>query len=133
MRMTFEEIRDRLTEAKAAGVIYNVEYKDLSDFANRAFEREEDALSDSEPRYDTMKDDERDVFFNIKLPYSVLHVEGFVTRACKKVYRYEWLNARIVLAQRWMPVAKLLKEIRPLIVKGRKPRDPATIPSRSNT
>jgi hypothetical protein len=123
-RLTREEILNKLEGAIGAGMIRNVDYKDLADDANRAFDADRRVRDDNEPKYDSMDTAERDAFWKLGLPYSVLHVSGFVKRANKKAPNWAWLARRVQTAQQWVPVAEALAAAKPLIVKGRKPSVP---------
>jgi hypothetical protein len=125
-RKSFEELRDALQSAIDAGTIRNVDYKQLSEDANRAYEAETRDLWKNEPGLEEYN--ARELLFTHRLPYSVLHLPGFLKRAPQS----ELFAERRAVATKWAPIADLLTRARPLIVKGRAPRDPATIAPRSN-
>jgi hypothetical protein len=125
-RKSFEEIKAELTAAITAGEIRNVDYKELSEAANRAYKAETHGLWKGEPGLEDRES--RELLYKYRLPYSVLHLSGFLKRAPKTTL----FAARRDVAEKWAEVGDLLKAVRPLIVKGRAPRDPATIAPRSN-
>jgi hypothetical protein len=136
-RKSFEEIRNALQSAIDAGSIRNVDYKQLSEDANRAYGHAVRDLYRNEPSYQDADDcgvrpTEREALQQFRLPYSVLHLSGYLKRVGARGERWNWLAVRVSVARQWAPIADLLTAARPLIVKGRAPRDPATIEPRSN-
>lgn len=140
-RREYDQIVSELKQAITEGKIWNVDYKDISEDANRGAENEKrNNVSPLEKRGDdwwAYSVADRQMLMDWDIPYSVLHYPGWLKRSQKKlltvsIQNFPELEARHIHIKRWAIVAELLKEAKPLIVKGRKPNT-GIIEPRSNT
>lgn len=136
----FEQVVAKLDEATAAGVIANVDYKDLKDIATRFIDRVLNLLRDAsrgDQPYWEMSDEakaEYDVFNNVGGIYSGL--PAFVSSGFKKLDRMPKGLANVAKVRTFLteiePVAKMLADLKGKVVKKQaKPaeeNDPRYIP-----
>jgi hypothetical protein len=129
-RNTYESIIEKLDAAIAAKEIWNVDFKDLSfDAGSLSWKEHRDGpILD----WSKMGDDERDVYFNHRVPSSPLHMAGFLKRTEKFAGKYVWFDDVRAFAARWAVIGSKFKEVKPFIKKGRKPNT-GIIQPRSNT
>jgi hypothetical protein len=131
-RPTKTEIEVTLQVAIVAGSIRNVDYKDLTQDANRGFEnavsyRNEDLAAKAGRYWETLdfgtQEERKALALLQSKPSSVLHAPGWIKRATAKGLhtKIEALGIYVAAIEPWVETANLLVAARPLIVKGRKP------------
>lgn len=134
-RLGKTEILEALEAALAAGVIYNVEYKELKDAANRRYERARNAIMKSvylgSPEHHNNNEAAMNLYYDTPTYLHLLRGKKF-QKLLDAAGDLELAVELRELVERWGRVADLLAEVKPLIQKGRKPStDPKKTPERT--
>ena len=119
---TFEEINTALTEATETGAIYNVDFNDAKSRASRILENDIDAWKKEYVYADHDNDQLRE------LGWTLVGVVSIATFPSKKLVKaidaYPASDAKTALTElmnKHIVTAELVKQCKPLIIKGRKP------------
>lgn len=134
MRKTYTEITEIIETAKAAGVIWNVDYQDLKHWASNAFYYEVEDWKDQNVwnvSVDDRTDDHRFLMWDFN---SELHLVASkkLAKGIKDRDLEQKFPALKPFMDRWTSVAQDMKELKGLIQKGRKPStDPRKTPERT--
>lgn len=126
VKMTFDELNAALDNCIEAGVIYNVDFKDWTSYgANRMLEADIRAIRE-EFIYNGKFQDRTEEELNLidSLNDSIVQ---FPTKKTMNILG-DMLNvgvakAVINLVLKWKPVAEKFRNLKPMVVKGRKPAD----------
>jgi len=145
-RMTKSDVAAFLVSAIAAKHIWNVDYVEMKDTANRflwsgnnedeidAFKTAERALRQKDGDIDARSDGYHDITYFPSDCHGVIGFAKKLDRLEKKLHQDELpvlAQSRAFVAA-YMPLAELLRDVKPFIVKGRKPSaDPTKTPSRT--
>lgn len=116
-RKTLDEIAAEIEAAKAAGMIWNVDYQDLKQAAQRTYEDEKKAVFKNVFGAVAYLDKPE----NVRKCYDAI---PFEMRYCagRKMPGAEYADSCIInaLVARWAPIAEGIKALKPLAIKGRK-------------
>lgn len=136
-RRSETDIYRDLQAAIAAKSIRNVIYKELSQEAGRVWDKERSCAYRpwgpiDGPRY---PDDPvgAQAAFERELPYSILHIGGYVKKHKPHVEKWDWLKLRVELCEQFLFLSNALIAAKPFIVKGRAPSEPKPPPASSGT
>lgn len=130
-----EEVIQVLDAVIAAGSIYKVDLDPIKYDLDRLYDADRSAVNDKHAMVcraggETSETD-NDLYW--KVPFSVMHVtsKSFM-KTLDAAGETEFAGAVREFAVRWTPVAEKLKQVKPLIVKGRKPStEPRKTPERT--
>lgn len=126
---------DGLFAAHANGTIYNVDYQDWKDYANRAYES---AKSEKvrEPffnagKYEGRTEQERDIEDAVSYGLHQFPSKKLL-KLIEKADETPMVSAVIELIAEWKPVGDTIKALKPMVIKGRKPStEPRKTPERT--
>lgn len=127
---------DALFAAHANGTIYNVDFKDWKDSANRAYERAHGELV-REPffnggKYEQRTERERDIEDAISYGLHQFPSKKLMKLIEGRLSETPMISAVIELITIWKPVSDTAKALKPMVVMGRKPStDPRKTPERT--
>lgn len=115
-RKTYDEIATEIEAAKAAGMIWNVDYKDLKDAANRMVWREYMDTLCGKVSTDGLPEKVQKLTYSI--PHGTHGMSGWLKKA--RASNCEGFAPYVSFAERWAPIEVGFNALKPLVQKGRK-------------
>lgn len=134
-RYTYDQLLQQIAAHKAAGMIWNQEHESLKYNIAAAFEAERNEFKSGDFMERVRNSDDRESVENQlywAYPFEARHAGA----GLKKIAKLDPANADVIrftaLMNRWKALADAQAELKPLIVKGRKPStEPSKTPART--
>jgi hypothetical protein len=134
-RYTYDQLLQQIAAHKAAGMIWNQEHETLKYNIAAAFEAERNEFKSGDYMEIVRNSEDRESAENQlywAYPFEARHAGAGLKKIAKLDTTNKYVAAFIVLMNRWKALADAQAELKPLIVKGRKPStEPSKTPPRT--
>lgn len=132
-RMTIETITEKLTAAKAEGRIWNVDFVEVKDALGRLMDKADREVRDALQA--ELKPEQSWELGGSFICSNYTNLPGRIARLEKSLKGLgadvAGITARMPLAYTLLPVCPLINEVKPLIIKGRKPAENPSVNART--